>query len=152
MRLEIVSQTWRQNWGDFPVWKKFRQRSNIPGRSFNQNEIFESTHPENDIDASELVVDHDFLKVLNISLAEGRDFLRENPADADNAFLINETTARNLQLDHPVGKQITWERDGNAFAGYCDRCCENFNFPIAAPHRKTFVDQIRNWRFQLHPS
>ncbi|MGF2075694.1 hypothetical protein, partial [Enterococcus casseliflavus] len=57
--------------------------SNIPGRSFNQNGIFESTHPENDIDVSELVVDHDFLKVLNISLAEGRDFLRENPADAD---------------------------------------------------------------------
>ena len=102
--------------------------SNIPGRSFNQNEIFESTHPENDIDASELVVDHDFLKVLNISLAEGRDFLRENPADADHAFLINETTARNLQLDHPVGKQITWERDGDALKATVIGVVKDFNF------------------------
>lgn len=108
--------------------KEVSAASNIPGRSFNQNGIFESTHPENDIDASELVVDHDFLKVLNIPLAEGRDFLRENPADADNAFLINETTARNLQLDHPVGKQITWERDGNALNATVIGVVKDFNF------------------------
>ena len=42
--------------------KEVSAASNIPGRSFNQNKIFESTHPENDIDVSELVVDHDFLK------------------------------------------------------------------------------------------
>lgn len=102
--------------------------SNIPGRSFNQNTIFESTLPENNIDASEVVVDHDFLKVLGISLAEGRDFLRHNPADADNAFLINETTARNLQLDHPVGKQITWERDGNAVKATVIGVVKDFNF------------------------
>jgi putative ABC transport system permease protein len=108
--------------------KEVSAASNIPGRSFNQNEIFESAHPENDIDASELVVDHDFLKVLNISLVEGRDFLRENPADAENAFLINETTARNLQLDHPVGKQITWVRDGDPLKATVIGVVKDFNF------------------------
>ncbi|HEY8511013.1 MAG TPA: ABC transporter permease [Cyclobacteriaceae bacterium] len=108
--------------------KEVSAASNIPGRSFNQNEIFESSHPENSIDVSELVVDHDFLNVLSIPLAEGRDFLRENPADADNAFLINETAARNLQLDHPVGKQITWERDGDDIRATVIGVVKDFNF------------------------
>jgi putative ABC transport system permease protein len=102
--------------------------SNIPGRSFNQHQIFAATDPDNDIDASEILVDHDLLKVLDITMVQGRDFLRDNPADADNAFIINETAAKNLQLDNVVGKEITWNRDGNLITANVVGVVKDFNF------------------------
>ena len=33
---------------------------------------------------------------------DGRNFLRDNPADKDHAFLLNETAAKNLNLDNLV--------------------------------------------------
>ena len=58
--------------------------SNIPGKSFNQNPIYAVQNPQETRDASEAMVDVDFLSVMNISLADGRGFLR-NIADS-NAF------------------------------------------------------------------
>ncbi len=102
--------------------------SNIPGRSFNQHSLFATVNPDQTIDASEVMVDYDLLKVLDIPLAEGRDFLRENSADKDHAFLLNETAAKNLNLQNPVGKEITWNRDGNIIKGNIVGIVKDFNF------------------------
>jgi putative ABC transport system permease protein len=59
---------------------------------------------------SEAMVDADFLKVMNISLAEGRDFLK-SIADS-NAFILNEAAVNQLGLKNPVGKEMVWVRDG----------------------------------------
>ncbi|HEY5823426.1 MAG TPA: ABC transporter permease, partial [Cyclobacteriaceae bacterium] len=101
--------------------------SNLPGTSFNQNSIATVSDPENGIDASEVYVDFDFLKVLNIPLAEGRDFLRTNPAD-ENSFLLNETAAKNLGLKEAVGKEIVWERDGTPIKGTVIGVVKDFHF------------------------
>jgi len=47
---------------------------------------------------------------MNISLAEGRGFLR-NIADS-NAFILNETAVNQLGIRNPIGKEMVWERDG----------------------------------------
>lgn len=102
--------------------------SNIPGRSFNQNSLFITTAPEHDVDASEIMIDYDLLNVLDISLADGRNFLRTNPADLDHSFLINETLAKNLQIQNPLDKEITWERDGENVKGTVVGIVKDFNF------------------------
>jgi len=84
--------------------------SNIPGKSFNQNSIYAVQDPEEKRDASESMVDVDFLKVMNISLMEGRGFLK-NIADS-NAFILNETAVNQLGLKNATGKEIVWVRDG----------------------------------------
>jgi putative ABC transport system permease protein len=102
--------------------------SNIPGRSFNQNEIYAVTQPDEPIDVSEMVVSYDVLNVLNIPLAEGRAFTRDNPADRESAFLLNETAASQLNLDQPVGKEIVWERDGQEIKGTVVGLVKDFHF------------------------
>lgn len=85
--------------------------SNIPGRQFNQHHIASLQDPEDDISCSEVFVDYDFFRTMNIPLMEGRTFLRGNPADSSAAFVLNETAARQLNIEGGVvGKEILWRR------------------------------------------
>ncbi|MCP4726700.1 MAG: FtsX-like permease family protein [bacterium] len=85
--------------------------SNVPGTQFNQNEIFWKSR-EDEIDVSELRVDHDFFKTLDIKFAEGRGYSEEFPSDNNgNAFILNEAAANSFSWDTPVGKTISWDDD-----------------------------------------
>ncbi len=101
--------------------------SNIPGRSFNQNSVFSTEHPDDDLDASEAYVDYDFFKTLTIPFAEGRGFSIENPGDRDG-FVINETTKNNLHLKTGVGDEIVWERDGEEIRAKVIGVVKDFHF------------------------
>ncbi len=51
-------------------------------------------------------VDPWFIETMGIDLIEGRDFYREGPADAGNSVIINETAARQLGWEEPIGRQL----------------------------------------------
>jgi putative ABC transport system permease protein len=51
-------------------------------------------------------VDYDYIKTLSMIITEGRDFSREFSTDARNAVIINESFAKILGQDSPIGKQI----------------------------------------------
>lgn len=55
-----------------------------------------------------LYVDDDFLDTYKLQIKEGRSFFEDSRSDND--FIINETLARELNWNHPVGKKIY--RDG----------------------------------------
>ena len=57
-------------------------------------------------------VDKDYLSTLEIPLVDGRNFSEDYPSDRDKAVLINETLAKQLGMENPVGKTLTgfrWE-------------------------------------------
>ena len=85
--------------------------SNIPGGQFNQHHIASIDFPDDDISSSEVFVDYDFFKALDIPIAEGRTFLRNNAADSTAAFVLNETAARQLNVGGTVvGREIWWKQ------------------------------------------
>jgi len=51
-------------------------------------------------------VDYDFVDLYGIKIIEGRNFSREFPSDAQGAFLINETLAKALGWEDPVGREL----------------------------------------------
>jgi len=57
-------------------------------------------------------VDYDYIRTMGLELTAGRGFSKEIGTDQD-AYLINETLARQLNWDEPVGKNI--HRNGNHF-------------------------------------
>lgn len=108
--------------------------SNLPGGQFNQHHISPIRFPDDDVSASEIFVDYDFLNAMDIRLAEGRTFLRGNRADSA-AYLLNETAVRQLNLEVPAtGKEIWWKhREENTM------------------HRGTVIGVVRDFHFQsLH--
>jgi putative ABC transport system permease protein len=60
-----------------------------------------------------MLVDYDFIKTFGMEIKEGRDFSRHFPTDAREAFLINETAARQFGWDSAVGKKLT-DLDGGS--------------------------------------
>ena len=59
-----------------------------------------------------LRVSHDFGKVVNWNLKAGRDFNKEMATDTAG-FIINETAAKYLGMDDPVGKTLRWANNGD---------------------------------------
>lgn len=82
--------------------------SNIPGQQFNQHHIASVRNPDDDISTSEVFIDYDFFETLDIPLVAGRAFSRGNPADMGNAYILNETAARQLNLEGEA--EIFWKQ------------------------------------------
>jgi putative ABC transport system permease protein len=53
-------------------------------------------------------VDYDFLKTLNLEMAEGRFFSREFSNDSSHAVILNETAVRIMDINEPLGKEFTF--------------------------------------------
>ena len=55
-----------------------------------------------------LSADAEFVKTLGLKIVDGRDFSIDNPADRENAFLLNEAAVREFNLKDPVGKPFEY--------------------------------------------
>lgn len=123
--------------------------SNIPGKSFNQNPIYLTENPQERRDASEEMVDVDFAKVMNMQMAEGRFFMKGNPADADG-FVLNETAVNQLGITNPIGKEILWERDGPELKGPIVGVLKDFHFQsLHEPLRPLLMRLEANYNFAV---
>lgn len=57
-------------------------------------------------------VDYDYFETLGMTMAAGRSFSRDFPTDKD-AFIVNETAARRMGFQDPVGKWVAlYDRKG----------------------------------------
>ncbi|MBN2433001.1 MAG: ABC transporter permease [Acidobacteria bacterium] len=61
---------------------------------------------EQGLDMLTIFTDDHFLDTLGLPLVQGRNFSRDFPTDADQAYIINEAAARALGWDQPVGKRL----------------------------------------------
>ncbi|HXB42720.1 MAG TPA: FtsX-like permease family protein, partial [Puia sp.] len=60
---------------------------------------------KNGIDMQTWAIDYDYIKTLGMQIIKGRDFSKDFVSDS-SAVIINETTAKLLGFDEPVGKNI----------------------------------------------
>jgi putative ABC transport system permease protein len=60
---------------------------------------------------TQLMVDFDYIRTLQLGLVAGRDFSRDLPTDQDHAWILNETAVRTLGFGTPqqaLGKTLYW--------------------------------------------
>ena len=60
-----------------------------------------------------VIVEFDYFETLSASFADGRDFSRDFGTDPDGAYIINQSAVDFLELDEPIGHEIT----GSIFTG-----------------------------------
>lgn len=102
--------------------------TNIPSGSFDQHSVFRTDSPMEGTDVSECYVDHDFINVMGIKLREGRWFEKANQADSARTFVINETAAKRLNLEQPVGASITIDEHDRLVRGRVIGVVGDFHF------------------------
>ena len=68
--------------------------------------------PSEKVSFTQMSVGYDYIETMKLTLVAGRDFSRNFPSDSV-AYIINEETARRMNLTDPVGQEITfWESKG----------------------------------------
>jgi len=82
--------------------------SMVPGEMYLFNlPTFPEGHPRDQaLRMDEFLVDDGFIGTFGIEVVRGRAFSRESPAERTDGVMINETAARRLQWDDPIGKTI----------------------------------------------
>jgi putative ABC transport system permease protein len=79
----------------------------LPGRHFNPNgHRLEGRPATEEHTLYTMYADHDYLRLLNLKIVEGRYFSRDIPTDATSAVVINEAAVRELGLKEPIGKRF----------------------------------------------
>lgn len=59
-------------------------------------------------------VGFDFIKLMNLQVADGRGFSRLNPTDSTDAFMVNEEAVKQTGMRNPIGKWISaWGKKGH---------------------------------------
>ena len=61
-------------------------------------------------------VDHDFIEAVGIRLIEGRGFSEEFTGDTATGVIINQTLAKRLNWDDPIGKKVILPMDSTTIA------------------------------------
>lgn len=86
-------------------------------------------------------VSWDFLQTMKLQLVAGRDFSRQYASDWQDAFIINETTARIIGYTSPVGRSLTmWGRKGTIIGVVKDFHFRSLHEPI-----KPMIIRMGNW-------
>lgn len=102
--------------------------------------------------ATQLMIDHDYIKTLGLQVIAGRDFSKERKTDTDHAFIINETAVKELGFGTPekaVGQPLFWnpELDENPDSlkrGQIIGVVKDF-------HYKTLYDKVQTAVLQISP-
>jgi putative ABC transport system permease protein len=98
------------------IKRELSQHSNILKAVVTEGTPTYSGHPikclpegfteDNPVEMNEIPVGENFFDFFGIKIIEGRDFSKEMATDADSAAIINQTAAKSLGWESPIGKQI----------------------------------------------
>lgn len=71
---------------------------------------------EEDIYVNAMWVTPNFINTMGIEIVAGRDFLQDSEPDFLNALIINETLAKELELENPIGAKVKTVNDKYEFS------------------------------------
>jgi putative ABC transport system permease protein len=102
--------------------------------------------------ATQLTVDYDYVKTLDLQLVAGRDFSRSMSTDKDHAWIINETAVKQLGFGTPqraLGQDLYWHPWGASNAdslkeGKVIGVVKDFNY-------KSLYDKVETAVIQIFP-
>lgn len=76
-------------------------------------------------------VGFDFIRILNLKVAEGRGFNRAYATDSADAFIVNEEAVKEMGMKNPIGKWISaWNKKGHIIGILKDFHTQSLHEPI----------------------
>ncbi len=122
-KFEVVKQELLR----FPSIQQIALTSNVPGMPtgnlFHVIETADHQRQEKAIDY--LVVSHDFIPILNIQLAQGRNFNKDFLSDQTGAFIVNEKAVKTYGWKDPLNCTL---ENGFGYKGKIIGVVKDFNY------------------------
>ena len=122
-RFDVVRNELSQS----PDILKIAGTSNIPGRPTGTliHLIQTPGKPSMEKGINYMVVSHDFLDIMNIKLAQGRNFSRDFQADDSAAFIVNQAALRTYAWSNPLSSTM---ENGLGYKGNVVGVVNDFNY------------------------
>ncbi len=80
-------------------------KNHVSDKYYKEPVKFETTEHQVEI----VDIGDDYLKAMNISLIEGRDFIKDSETDKKESVLVSEEFVKQFGLnDNPIGKRLLW--------------------------------------------
>ncbi|MFI5153895.1 MAG: FtsX-like permease family protein [Chitinophagales bacterium] len=99
--------------------------SNRSDNSYSKEAVMDS---KNGIDIQSWRIDYDYIHTMGMDIIKGRNFSKDFPSDS-NAIIINETTAKFLGYNDPLGKKLYTTGEKNQTISYnIIGVVRNFNY------------------------
>ena len=93
-----------------------------------------------------LYVDHDYAETFDLEIVKGRDFSLSFPSDEKDAAIVNETAARMMGFDDPVGKKVNLAGEPKTIIGVV----KDFNYKPLIFDISPMVMAVRpDWYYDL---
>jgi len=87
--------------------------------------------PNNNVPFKPASVGFDFVKLMRLKLAEGRDFSKDMATDSADAFLVNEEAVKQMGITDPIGKWVSaWQKRGHIIGVLKDFHTQSLRDPI----------------------
>jgi len=124
-----------------------------PGDAVAGDEIIVNHNGRREIkSATQLTVDHDYIKTLGLKIVAGRDFSKAIAGDKDHAWIINETAVNDLGFQTPekaLGQTLQWRPWGaknpdSLKTGQIIGVVKDFNY-------KSLYDKVQTAVIQIFP-
>ncbi|HET7116664.1 MAG TPA: ABC transporter permease, partial [Hanamia sp.] len=98
--------------------------------------------PNLNVSFADGVVGYDFVKTMDMKLADGRDFSKA--FNDSSSLLLNETAVKKIGLKDPIGKTITWGRHDGTIIGVI----KDFHFnSLHTPIEPLIIRLDENWNW-----
>ena len=76
-------------------------------------------------------VGFDFVRIMGLTIVQGRDFSPLNPTDSSDGFLVNEEAVREMGMKDPIGKWVqAWKKKGHIIGVIRDYHSRSLRDPI----------------------
>ena len=102
----VIKSKLLQNPGILNITACSQLPTNISGTASGMK--WEGWSEDDDILINWELVDYDYFRTLNIDLVQGRTFSEEFSTDLEGNFIINETLAKIIGLENPVGTEFSF--------------------------------------------
>jgi len=107
-RVEQAHEVFKKEVQKLPGILRVSGSHRILGRAMSEGLFaFEGTDDGESRSLPYMEIDEDYLETTGIPLAEGRNFSKDYPGDQTGSVLINETLAKELGWDDPVGRIVS---------------------------------------------
>jgi putative ABC transport system permease protein len=112
-----------------PAVQSVAAMSSVPGkRAYRQTYHREGDPPGENLFWSTAMVDWESVETMGLTVVEGRTFDRRIKTDEKGSFLINETAARALGYEQPIGKTFEMLNDDPPLRGTIIGVVKDFHF------------------------
>ena len=99
-----------------------------------------------------VAVDSDYLKTFGMKMAQGRFFSKVFSSDAAEAFVVNETAVKAMEMKNPIGKELqVWDLRGRIIGVVKDYHFESLRNEIIPMAMRIQPDSYRHACIRIHP-